>query len=114
MHQSHCLWSKLPASFRQSDPDHSSSHASHPNHHLMPSIIAVRYGHRPLLILFFTLNSKEKVTFSRNPTYHLFHLFHTPSGLPTRTPGLLYGFLLVFHGKNLELELPQYFARGRE
>ena len=79
-----CLWNKLPASFRQPNPDHSFSHSSQPN--CLSSSVPC-----PSLLLFSTINSKD--TFSLNPFRHRPHPFHRTAFTDT---GLLNGFLFSF------------------
>ena len=65
-----CLWNKLPASFRQPNPDHSFSHSSQPNC-LSSSVSSSPLSLSITPILFSTLNSKD--TFSLNPSRHRPH-----------------------------------------
>jgi len=64
-----CLWNKLPASFRQPNPDHSFSHSSQPN--CLGSFVPSHHHHFhcPSLQLFSTLNSKQRYL-SLNPSRH--------------------------------------------
>ena len=61
-----CLWNKLPASFRQPNPDHSFSHSSQPN------CLSSSVPSSPLsLSITPTLShSKLKRYFSLNPSHH--------------------------------------------
>ena len=74
-----CLWNKLPASFRQPNPDHSFSHSSQPNS--LSSSVPSSPLSLSITPTFSTLNSKD--TFSLNPSRHRPHPFHRT--LPLRT-----------------------------
>jgi len=58
------LWNKLPASFRQPHPNHSSSHSSQPNH------LSSSLPSSPLSPSITHTLCHSKLTFSRNPSHH--------------------------------------------